>query len=196
MKIIFVRHGELNGENSNILHGANDSVSLSEKGKNTMVVLSSVLKKMKVDKIVSSPEIRTKESANIIAQELSIPIQYLDELQGRKWGSFAGKSWDDVSKILDKKTFEERYEFSPLGGESWRQFESRMLTAVRSISQNSIQNTVCVISHGSSIRVILPKIFDMPIQESLKSYPEYGSVSEVTYTDQHYIHPIFNQKIV
>ena len=196
MQTIFVRHGELNGEDPNILHGANDPVSLSEKGRNTMTALSLVLGKMDVGVIVSSPEIRTKESAEIIARKLSIPTQYIDELQGRKWGDFSGKSWSEVSKILSDKTLEERYEFTPPNGESWKQFESRMLATVRTVSQDFIKNNVCIVSHGSSIRVLLPKIFGIPVAESLKLYPGYGSISEVEYDGQNYINPLFNQIVV
>lgn len=193
MKIVFVRHGELTGENSSILHGTDDSVSLSEQGRETMVSLGLVLKKMKMGMIISSPEIRTKESAEIIAQGLSLPVEYMDELQGRKWGNFAGKSWDEVSGILGAMTLEERYTFVPPQGESWEQFEWRMLRVVHKITQNFAGKNVCIVSHGSSIRVLFPKIFDVSIEESLKLYPEYGSISMVEYDGQNYMNPVFNR---
>ncbi|MDO8742592.1 MAG: histidine phosphatase family protein [bacterium] len=195
MRIIFIRHGELEGENSSVLHDVNDPVSLSEKGRSTIIALCSVLKKEEIGLIVSSPEIRTKESAEIISQELSIPTQYLEGLQGRKWGDFAGKTWDEVGKILGNKSTEERYEFVPPSGESWKQFESRMLTALRVISQ-SHQKNICIVSHGSSVRVLLQKIFAIPVEESLKLYPEYGSMSVVEYDGQNYTNPFFNRQTI
>lgn len=190
MKIVFVRHGELEGENSSVLHGAADPVSLSEKGGNTMLSASSVLKSMGIGMIVSSPEVRTKESAEIIARELSLPVRYMDELQGRKWGEFAGKSWDEVSKILGAKTLAERYTFVPPQGESWEQFERRILKVVNAIVTDSAGKNVCIISHGSVIRVLLPKIFGIAVEESLKMYPEYGSIRSVEYDGQNYTNPV------
>lgn len=191
MKIFFVRHGELEGENSTILHSAHDPVLLSKKGRETMISLSSILKKMDVHTVISSPEIRTKESAEIIAKTLSRPVQYMDELLGRKWGDFAGKSWDEVRNILDAKTLKERYTYIPPQGESWEQFESRILRAIHKITQDFSGKNVCIISHGSSIRVLLPKIFDIPVEESLKLYPEYGSISVVEYDGHTYVNPLF-----
>lgn len=193
MKLFFVRHGEIEGENSTTLHSANDPVSLSKKGRETMISLSSILKKMDIDTVISSPEIRTKESAEIIAKKLSRPIQYIDELQGRKWGDFAGKSWDEVRNVLGAKTLKERYAFIPPQGESWKQFESRMLGAIHKITQDPLRKNICIVSHGSSIRVLLPKIFGIPVEESLHLYPEYGSLSLVEYDGHKYTNPVFNK---
>ncbi|MEQ1666395.1 MAG: histidine phosphatase family protein, partial [Bdellovibrionales bacterium] len=197
MKIVFVRHGELEGENSNILHAIDDSVSLSKKSRETMISLSSILKNLDIGMVISSPEIRTKESAEIIAKKLSRPVQYMNELQGRKWGDFAGKSWDEVRDILSTKTLEERYAFIPPQGESWKQFESRILDALHKIARNfSLAETsknICIVSHGSAIRVLLPKIFGIPVEESLHVYPEYGSISVVEYDGHKYTSPVFNK---
>ena len=189
MKIVFVRHGELEGENASVLHDVDDLVSLSEKGRNTMVSASTALKSMEIGTIVSSLEIRTRESAEIIARELSLSVRYTDELQGRKWGDFAGKSWYEVSKFLSAKTLEERYKFIPLQGESWEQFELRILKVVEAIAKDTTGKNVCIISHGSVIRVLLPKIFGVPVEESLKMYPEYGSIRSVEYNGQNYTNP-------
>ena len=158
-----------------------------------MTYLGTVLKKMSIEVILSSAETRTKESVEIIAQELSLPVVCLDELQGRKWGDFAGKHWDEVSKILDAKTLGERYAFTPPRGESAEQFESRMLAVIRKIHQKYAGKNVCIVSHGSSIRVLLPKAFGVPFEESLKAYPEYGSVSTVEYDGQNFTSPTFNR---
>ena len=197
MKIFFVRHGELEGETSTILHSANDPVSLSKKGRETMISLSLILKNLDIGMVISSPEIRTKESAEIITKKLSRPVQYMDELQGRKWGDFAGKSWDEVRNFLEAKTLEERYIFIPPQGESWKQFESRMLGAIHKITHNfplaETSKNICIVSHGSAIRVLLPKIFGIAVEKSLHVYPEYGSISVVEYDGHKYTSPVFNK---
>ncbi len=193
MKIFFVRHGELEGETSTILHSANDPVSLSKKGRETMISLSLILKNLDIGMVISSPEIRTKESAEIITKKLSRPVQYMDELQGRKWGDFAGKSWDEVRNFLEAKTLEERYIFIPPQGESWKQFESRMLGAIHKITHNFPDKNICIVSHGSAIRVLLPKIFGIAVEKSLHVYPEYGSISVVEYDGHNYTSPVFNK---
>ena len=190
MKIVFVRHGELEGENSSVLHGADDPVSLSDRGRHTMLSAAAVLKSMEIGMIVSSSEVRTKESAEIIARELSVPVRYTDELQGRKWGDFAGQAWSAVSETLGAKTLEERYKFIPPQGESWEQFERRILKAVDAATKDSMGKNVCIVSHGSVIRVLLPKVFGVPVEESLKMYPEYGSIRSVEYDGQNYTNPI------
>jgi broad specificity phosphatase PhoE len=190
-RFIFVRHGELDGENSTVLHGPRDKVSLSEKGRNTMERACSMLQG--VDVIFSSNEIRTKQSAEILSKVISKPIHYLDTLEGRIWGDFAGQTWKSVSSVLDGKSFEERYQFVPPNGESWKQFEERILTSLKIIGNKFEGKTICIISHGSSIRVLLPKVFNIPIAKSLKLYPDYGSISSVEFDGQNYKNPLFNR---
>jgi acyl carrier protein len=192
MKIIFVRHGELDGENPDVLHGVNDAVALSNKGKEMMRALGRSLKGARVDIIISSSETRTKESAEILSEELGVPAKYRDELQGRKWGALAGRSWGEIGPILDKKPLAERYEYIPSGGESWKEFEERMLRIIEEITLEYTDKTICIVSHGSSIRVLLPKVFGVPVEESLTLYPYYGSVSMIEFDGTKYANPLFN----
>ncbi|MEK7094298.1 MAG: histidine phosphatase family protein, partial [Patescibacteria group bacterium] len=64
------------------------------------------------------------------------------------------------------------------------------------IAEDSAGKNVCIVSHGSVIRVLLPKIFGISVEESLKMYPEYGSLSLVEYDGQNYTNPLFNQSAV
>ncbi len=54
-------------------------------------------------------------------------------MQERNWGVFTGKPWGEVKKILDPMSIEERYDYTPPQGESWRVFEGRLIKAVKKI---------------------------------------------------------------
>jgi broad specificity phosphatase PhoE len=192
-KLIFVRHGDLVGERKDILHTPDDQVSLSELGIKQMEDISEILKSYRPEAIFSSFEKRTVDSSRIIAQKLSIDTRQIKELRGRDWGEFAGKTWEEVGKHLAGLSLDERYEFVPPGGESWRQFEGRQVEAITSLAEQNIGKTLVFVSHGSSIRVLLPPIFHISKEESLKLYPDYGTLSIADFEDGKFEPVIFNE---
>lgn len=187
--LYFIRHGRLEGDSEGMLHGANDSVVLSSEGKEQMRDAAVSLKKDGIDTIFASTETRTKESAQIISEALMIAPNFRKDFLGRNWGDWAGREWKEVQSILGEKSIEERYLLVPPGGESWKAFENRILMAVNSILNESEGRRICLISHGSVIRVLLPKIFGLSVEESLSYYPDYGSISTVLYNGASYLSP-------
>jgi broad specificity phosphatase PhoE len=187
-KFLFIRHGQLEGENRKVLHHFQDPVSLSKEGKETMQKIAPYLVDTSPSILYTSPETRTKESAEMLASTLGIQINTLPSLTGRDWGDFAGKEWNEVEHILREKTLEERYLYKPPRGESWKTFEERILGALADIAGKEM-GVVGVIAHGSVIRVLLPKVFGVGTEESLDLYPDYGSVSSVKYDEGSYRDP-------
>jgi broad specificity phosphatase PhoE len=191
-KLIFVRHGDLVGERKNVLHSPHDPVSLSEPGIKQMENIAELLREYSPSEVASSLEKRTIGSAQIIGGKLDISPMCTNGLQGRNWGDWAGKTWEEVSKTLATLTLDERYLFIPPNGESWQQFESRILEAITFIANQHSSKTIVIVSHGSTIRVLLPKVFDISVEESLKLYPDYGTLSISDFEDGQFSPIIFN----
>ncbi|KKQ87647.1 MAG: Phosphoglycerate mutase [Parcubacteria group bacterium GW2011_GWF2_38_8] len=82
--IYFIRHGETEFNAKDIRQGP--SGSLTEKGRNQAKATALRFPKEKgcPQIIISSPYQRTKETAEIIAEELKIPLEYSDLLVERK----------------------------------------------------------------------------------------------------------------
>jgi len=82
MNIYFVRHGQSEGNLKNTHQGEN--VPLSKEGKRQVRLLAERLKDRKIDVVYASPYLRAKQTAEIIAKELKLPVEHWDQLKERK----------------------------------------------------------------------------------------------------------------
>lgn len=90
----FIRHGQMDW---NLYHkntGFADP-SLNETGRDQAKEAANLLKGYPLDLIISSPLLRAKETAEIIAERLKIPIKYNGDLQECYWGSMQGQPCDE-----------------------------------------------------------------------------------------------------
>ncbi|MBU2159124.1 histidine phosphatase family protein [Patescibacteria group bacterium] len=187
--LYFLRHGMLEDEKEGVLHNPNDPVSLSEVGRKQITDAAKTLKEEGIEVLISSTETRTRDSAALIKEQTFIPVQLVEQLSGRNWGSWAGRKWNDVQEELSSLTLQQRYMVTPPGGESWKDFESRVVTSLDRIVSEHIGKKICLVSHGSVIRVLLPKVFGLFVEESFKYYPDYGSLSTVEHDGLEYVRP-------
>ena len=103
--IYFVRHGETLNNAQNIRQGSDGS--LSEKGRAQALATAKRFPKEngRPDVIITSPYERTRETAEIIANELGMGFEYSDLLVERRNPSeIIGHSGqeEEVKKIVDK----------------------------------------------------------------------------------------------
>ncbi|HSX39664.1 MAG TPA: histidine phosphatase family protein [Candidatus Saccharimonadales bacterium] len=175
--LILIRHGETPANIINVLHKVNDQDQLTELGIKQMSETAKKLKESEVNALYSSNEIRAKQSADILGNHLNIDVQSSNDLKERNWGSFSGRPWLEVKEILEQLPLEERYNFTPPNGESWQSFEARLVPAINEIVNNNLDKKVVVVTHGGSIRALMPYLLNIPKEESFKYYPRNASVS-------------------
>ncbi|MBE6008585.1 MAG: histidine phosphatase family protein, partial [Lachnospiraceae bacterium] len=75
MKIYIVRHGETECNVNNICYGWYDC-PINEKGISQAKNLGKFLKTKKIDKIISSDLLRARMTAELINNELNLPIEF------------------------------------------------------------------------------------------------------------------------
>jgi broad specificity phosphatase PhoE len=175
-QLIFVRHGETRKNLSKFLHGSNDPESLNDTGRVQMAKTAIRLKEYLPFKLYSSVKRRAVESAKIISDKLGTSINFIEGMEERNWGIYSGKPWEEVKKVLDPMSLDERYDFIPTNGESWRQFEARLIYALNIVISAGNENIV-IITHGGSIRALIPYLLDVPKDESFKYDPDNASLT-------------------
>src|SRR3990167_6499784 len=146
-KLILIRHGETSKNIDKELHSVNDEEGLNETGKKQIRLTAQRVAEYAPSIIYSSTEKRALESAKIISDLLKIPMKPVENMHERNWGVHIGKTWEDVKKILDRMTLDERYFYTPQDGESWQTFEARLIDGIREIIAKHKNETVIVISH-------------------------------------------------
>jgi len=181
--LILVRHGETETNVRRKLHGENDTQTLNKTGKTQMEKTAKKLLEYCPSAIYSSNENRAVESAKIIAGFCKVTLRKISGLQERNWGKFSGKSWSEVAKVLDKLSLEERYSYIPPKGESWESSFNRIKNAIDRVVLRNRGETIVVVTHGGTIRIIMPYLLNRPKEESFKHDPANASITAFEHLD-------------
>lgn len=183
MKILFIRHGEstenAKGKNAIVVNNA----PLTKKGLKQTYGFVSLFKKYNVQKVYYSPKERAKKIGEIIDKKLEIPHKTVSELSERNWGGWGNQPWKEVSKKLDKLSLEKRYKIIPPKGESWEQFEKRLLKALKEIeteAEKKNYKVIAIVTHRGCLRALFPILSKEGIKKHKDFSTEIGSMSIVS----------------
>ncbi len=158
MRLYLVRHGE-SVSNKAVTQSSPDE-GLSAHGKEQAQFLANRFAKIEIDSIISSPFIRTLETAKRISELKNIPIETNELVREFRWPTeFKGMSKKDpeVSKI--RKTIEEKWSED----ENWRHSDEETFSEIKNRAVSflefltSIENreSIVVVSHARFLKVLL-----------------------------------------
>lgn len=180
-RLFLVRHGETDKNIGQKLHQAQDPEVLNPKGVEQMEKTALTLAKEDVEVLYSSNERRAIQSGEILSQKLGVPLQQISGMQERNWGKFAGRPWPEIEAVLKPMSLKERYLYLPPEGESWQEFETRLIDSLTRILKENEGKTVVIVSHGGAIRASMPYLLNVPKEESFKYDPDNASITSFDY---------------
>lgn len=154
MKIYLIRHGKTPLNIAKKVNGEVDEPLAPEGIEQAKGIISTIPKSVKY--IYSSPLIRAKKTADIIAKSLKIPVIVADELTEIKMGSLAGKSWEEMENGMElkKKHRTVQFDYRKFGGESLKDVKKRALGFFKKINSKHADFEILCVSHGGMIRLI------------------------------------------
>jgi broad specificity phosphatase PhoE len=168
-EITFLRHGESTGNAEGYFQGQSDEYPLSEKGKEQSRAVAALWKREKFlfDKIISSPLLRAKQTAEIINEILMCPLEFDPIWMERDSGNLAGIKWKDQEFIIPRPDFINLYD--PVGetGESEWELFLRGGKALQSIFHRS-PGKYLIVSHGGILNKVVHTIFGISPQANFK----------------------------
>jgi broad specificity phosphatase PhoE len=178
-----VRHGEhvLAGR---VLAGRTPGVGLSERGRAEIAVVAERLAGEKIAALYASPMQRTKETAEILAARLDLPVGYREDVIELDFGEWTGLTFDQVRA-------DERWELwracrsiaAVPGGESMRQVQDRAVGALLDLHRTHHDRTVAIVSHGDVIRAALLFALGLPIDSYARIEIGLASTSTIRIDD-------------
>lgn len=145
LKICLIRHGETDWNAKGIIQGTLNT-ELNNRGKQQAESCAVYLSKGNWDLIISSPLIRAKDTATIIANKVSLNVQVMDELMEKHYGEAVG------SPLIDKTLHDHV-------GEQFIHFKKRVLTGLNRVIENYDNKKIILVTHGDVIQVILTTLF-------------------------------------
>lgn len=159
-RLYLIRHGETNLSAEDRFSGGTE-VDLSEKGRWQVACLSERLADDPIVAIYCSPMHRTVETASILAQPFQLVPQSREGLREIHHGCWETMSREDVERQFPEDYAawqEDPFTFAPQGGESGVMVMARALPVIREIVLNHSGQTVAVVSHKATIRLVLSSL--------------------------------------
>jgi probable phosphoglycerate mutase len=156
-RVYLIRHGETNLSAENRFSGGTD-IDLSDKGRWQAACLAKRLADHKISAIYCSPMRRTIETASIISQPFHLTLNPREGLREIHHGRWETKPREEVEALFPEEYSawqEDPFTFAPEGGESGVMVMARALPVIREIVLNHKGQTVAVVSHKATIRLIL-----------------------------------------
>ena len=163
-RIIIVRHGESIGNAENIIQGKNCDYELTEKGRNVTYLntKSNIDKFSGATRIFSSTSKRTQETAEIIADELNIPVFLSNNIVEMGAGIL-----DGMDKTVAERTYPQYYKIwknredldSIPDAEAGESLQARVISFLMQYYDESDYCDV-IVSHAGFIRCLINTIED------------------------------------
>lgn len=156
MHLCVVRHGETDHNVQNRYAGSTD-VPLNATGLVQAEQLAEMLKGSSFDLIITSPLLRARKTAEIINSWLCLPLVVVNEFTERNVGVYEGLTQEEV-----KSQYPELYarrctrqpDDAPAGGETYREFDVRVSTALEELRAAYANKRVLLVCHSREARII------------------------------------------
>jgi broad specificity phosphatase PhoE len=151
--LLLVRHGETDWNRDARWQGHSDT-ELNELGRRQARELADSLDN--VDVIYSSDLARARETAELLAARLGLEVRLDERLRERSFGAWEGLTMDEIERRFGEAHDRWRVGegFGADDAESFKDFAARVLSFVEEILRRHPQETVVVVGHGGSMRVI------------------------------------------
>lgn len=149
--LLLVRHGETDWNAEGRLQGHTDTL-LNDYGRRQAAALAEDLAGDGIDVVYSSDLARARETAEIVAGHLGLPVVLEPGLREKNWGS-----WEGLTPMERDAT--------EYVGESNADHRERTLRALRAIAERHPGRRVLVVTHGGSVRRVQTAVtgFAMPV---------------------------------
>lgn len=183
IRILLIRHGatDLLGR---VLYGRMQGVNLNSQGFAQAEQLASVLNsRYKIASVISSPLDRALQTALPIAKPGELTIEIDEGITEIDFGSWMGKSFDELNGLADWKRYNHsRSTSQPPGGESMMEVQARAWGTLERVTQfqpSSNNVTVVVVTHGDVIRALILLLLGIPLDHIHRIEIAPASVTEV-----------------
>ena len=173
-----LRHGEPSVFGR--INGRLPGVGLSERGRAEAAMQAGRLAGEKIEAIYSSPLQRTRETAEILADRLGLPLRYRDDVIELDFGEWTGLTADQIRKDERWQMWSSCRSIAVIpGGESWRQVQERVVGALFDLQQAHPEGSIAIVSHGDVIRAALLFALGMPLDFYSRIEIAFASLSTV-----------------
>ena len=185
--LVLVRHGVTDHTRERRFSGGMQSSNpgLSEEGRAQIRTTADWLAPIgeRVDAVVASPVRRARESGEILAERLGVPIEDEPGFAEMEFGAWDGMTFDEVA-ATDRAAVERwlgSLDERPGGGESLVMVQERVLAALERVLARHTGRTVVVASHVTPIKIVVSEALQVPLEAQFRMELRPASVTVVSF---------------
>ncbi len=187
-KYFLMRHGESEFNLVNKISSTpNDKNHITEKGRTEAVAAATLLKKDGVDLIYASDLVRAKETAEIVAKEIGLPIEsiiYAPEIRELNAGTYNGKTWDEYRATFTSVADRFEAEHVTEDGESLLDVRDRATKFIYDLEKKHAGKKILIVSHGDTIFFMQKGVKGLTKKELVKAFEiKNGMIPTGTYEE-------------
>ncbi len=145
-RLLLIRHAESEGNRDGVFT-ATPLVPLTERGQEQARAAARWMRgRHAAARVVSSPFVRARQTADIIAKELGVPIVNEEDLRERDYGQLAGLAYTTPRPGYDRERY---WTWRPDGGETLEEVLVRVGSVLDRVAAAAGDDDVVVVSHGA-----------------------------------------------
>lgn len=169
-RYFLLRHGEAKSNVLNMVSCFPETFydSLTNKGIKQVRAIAKEIETKKIDLIFSSDVLRTKQTAEIIANKINQKIRYDKRLREYNFGEMNGTFFREYCIFFPNS--KKRFIQKPKDGENYKEITNRMWSFFTEINNNYNNKNILVIGHQAPISLLLGKIYNLSQDQIFKKY--------------------------
>ncbi|MEK7547103.1 MAG: class I tRNA ligase family protein [Patescibacteria group bacterium] len=181
-EFFFLRHGQAENNAKKVCAPSRDvkkhTSHLTAKGKEDVIKIAQIIAKKKIDLIVSSPLVRTRETAKIIQSITRTKIIYNKELVDINPGIFLWKPESQHNAYFKNEL--QKFDTPPPNGESCNDAKRRMAKTFSEINEKFNNKRILIVGHGHPLWLLKGALEGLSNEEILKTpYPENAKLYQI-----------------
>ena len=156
---------------------------------------SALLRAAGPSRILTSPLRRCRETANIVATALGLPVEVDEDLREMDFGDWEGCTFAEVEQRYpaDLAAWKHSSEVAPTGSsESFADLLHRVAGAARRITTRSVSSTVLAVTHVTPVKALVAHALGAPPPSLFAMELSPAALTRITYTGSEAVLRCFN----
>ncbi len=188
-KVTFICNGATIFSEDDRLTDSENYPPLSETGQEEIEKICEFIKQrgIKNSIIYSSPAVRSRQSAEMVAKVYKQDFKVIEDLHPRKCGSFNGMTYEQLyEKCPDmlERLINSPEIATPDDAESITDFINRVETTLNRIIEENIGNRIIIVTHKDIIKAAVCLALNIPHSSLSRIYIKSGSATQISYFEK------------
>jgi broad specificity phosphatase PhoE len=175
--VILIRHGQTDENVSGKISGQGPA-PLNPRGQEQARLAAEVLAPLGVTHLLSSPVVRARQTAEVVAQRVVKPIEEVPSLHEVDYGDWEGSFFQTQrTHPAAHAVFHDPVKAVFPNGESLPNVQRRGVESVESARRRYPDGVIAAVSHGDVIRTTMAHYLNMPFNDYRRLHLDNGALS-------------------